>query len=456
MQAQLLERAGQAAYQGGRSADARALYESAMKLFESVNDGHSTARVSARLGDVDWEQGRLVEPVERMEQAFAVLSREEPDEDLATLAAQLGRLHFFRGEMDVALPRIETALQIAETLGLPEVISQALNTKALVLLYMGRKEEPLALVKHALEVALENDMSAAALRAYVNLSEYLFRSDRYTDSLSKYEEGLVLARRVGNRVWEWALLVEMTFPLFAVGRWEEALERISQVPESEMNRADTLGPLLSLPAILVAREDLDGAKRILSFFARFEVSEDVQERAAYAVARAVIHRAEGGSDEALRAAGEAITLARQIGPDSQMLKMGLDQGLEIAFDRGDLHAARDQLAVIEELQPGEITPFLRAVGQRSRARLGAAMGQDEEVELGFKSAAGMFREIAAPYWLAQTLTDHGEWLLERKDIDGATPLIREAHDIFTKLDARIWLNRAAAALSLCLSEASPT
>ncbi|CAN5787524.1 hypothetical protein BH18ACT15_BH18ACT15_05710 [soil metagenome] len=454
MKARLLERSGQAAYQGGRSADAKALYETSMELFASADDGHSTARVSARLGDIDWEQGRLVEPVERMEQAFAVLPAEEADEDLATLAAQLGRLHFFRGEMDIALPRVETALQIAETLGVAEVVSQALNTKALVLLNGGRREEALALVKHALDVALENDMSAAALRAYVNLAEYLFRADRYKDSLSKYEEGLVLARRVGNRVWEWALLVEMSFPLFTLGMWDDALERTSQVPESEMNRADTLGPLLSLPMILVTRQDLDAAKRLLSFFSRFESSEDVQERAAHAVAWAVTHRAEEKTEDALAAAQEAVRLARQIGPDSQMLKMGLDQGLEIAFASGDVDAAKDQLAVIGSLRPGEITPFLRALEARSRARLAVATEQLQQVEAGFKSAAGMFREIAAPYWLAATLTDHGEWLVERDDIRRAGPLIREAHEIFTRLDALTSLERTTPLLSVCFAGAA--
>lgn len=453
--ARLLERAGQSAYHGGRSADAKSLYETAMELFESADDGHSTARVSARLGDVDWEQGRLVEPVERMERAFAVLSEQEPDEDLATLAAQLGRFHFFRGEMDPALARIETALKIAETLGLPEVISQGLNTKALVLLYEGRREEAFGLMKHALDVAIENDMSSAALRGYVNLSEYLFRADRYKDSLSKYEEGLVLARRVGNRVWEWALLVEMTFPLFMLGQWDDALQAIALVPESEMNRADTLGPLLSLPLLLVNRGEPDGAKRVLSFFARFESSEDVQERAAHAVAWAVAHRADGKAEDALASAQEAVRLASQIGPDSQMLKMGLAQGLEIAFERGDLDAARDHLSVIGSLRPGEITPFLRGVEARSRARLAIAVGYTENVEAGFKSAAGMFREIAVPYWLATTLTDHGEWLLERDDIETASPLIREAHEIFTHLDARTWLERTTPLLAACLAAAAP-
>lgn len=154
VKAELMEDAGQMAYQGGRLDEATAYYENAMALFQTVANAHAAARVSARLADIEWEQGHLVEPVNRMEQAFAVLSEQEADEDLATLAAQLGRLHFFKGEMDEASERLEAALEIAEPLGLPEVVSQALNTKALVLLFAGRTEEGLALIKHALEVAL--------------------------------------------------------------------------------------------------------------------------------------------------------------------------------------------------------------------------------------------------------------------------------------------------------------
>jgi len=294
----LLERAGQMAYLGGRLDEAQAHYEVAMELFESGNHTYSAARVSARLGDVEYDRGRLVEPVDRMERAFTVLSAEEPDEVLATLAAQLGRLHFFKGETDLSSQRTETALETAERRGYPEVVSQALNTKALVLLANGRQEEALGLLKHSLAVALENDLSTAALRAYVNLGELLFRRDRYEDSLTRYEEGLALARRVGNRVWEVALLSEMIFPLFVLGRWDEAVERGSQIPENEMVLADIMNPLLSLPIIYVSRQDLEGAKRLLSIFSRFESSEDVQESAAHAVARATVHRAEGRLQEA--------------------------------------------------------------------------------------------------------------------------------------------------------------
>jgi tetratricopeptide (TPR) repeat protein len=389
-----------------------------------------------------------------MEEAFAVLSKQEPDEDLATLAAQLGRLHFFRGEMDIARQRIETAMEIAEALALPEVISQALNTKALVLLYQHRSYECLALFKHALQVALENDMPDAALRAYVNLGEFLFRADRYNDSFSQYEDGLVLARRVGNRVWEWALLVERTFPLFMLGRWDDAIESLAQVPENEMSRADTLGPLTSLPLILVSRQDIEGARRLLSFVPRFESSEDIQERAVHALAQGILHRAEGNRSEALAATNEAIELSRQIGQDSQMLKLGLHQKIELGFESGDLALVRQEVAKIDALRPGEVTPFLRALAARARGRLAIADGRDDQVEASMKSAAGLFREIATPYWLAMTLTDHGEWLVDHDQSQKARPLIEEAHEIFTRLDARAWLERTSALVSLALTPAA--
>ena len=98
-----------------------------------------------------------------------------------TLAAQLGRLHLFSGAHDLAAPRLEFALVLAEAFRLPEQLSQALNTKAVLLGFQGRREEATVLIKHALKVALDNDLSAAALRAYNNLAAFFESGDRYAD-----------------------------------------------------------------------------------------------------------------------------------------------------------------------------------------------------------------------------------------------------------------------------------
>ncbi len=454
--ARLLERAGHMAHQGGRLDEARSHYELAMTLFDSVSSAHAAARVSARLAEIEWEHGGLVEPVNRMEQAFTILSEEEPDEDLATLAAQLGRLHFFKGETDIARRRLETALEIAEPLGLPEVVSQALNSKAIVLLFQGRVEEATALLTHALEVALENELSAAALRAYLNLAELVFRRDRLQDAIDKCEKGLALARRVGNRAWETALLSEMTFPLYISGRWDDAVERTSGISEPDMVRAVLLGPLLSLPAIHVSRGDMDEARRIGAAFARYEESADVQERGAYAIARAAIHGAEGRWSDSLSAAEEGAALGRQIGPDGPIFKMGLHHGLEASFVLHDLDKVEDLLARIDVLRPAQITPMLRAIGDRARARLAVSRAQPDRVEADFKGSVGLFREVGAPYWLAATLVELGEWLVAQGRLEEAEPLLVEAAGVFDDLRAHAWAARVAAATSSLEAQAMET
>jgi len=165
------ERAGEMALIGGRLDEAEARLREALEVFESSSETHAAARASARLAEIDHNQGRLDEAVGRMEKAFTVLSEDEPDEDLAILAEQLGRRHLFRGNLELAADRVDRALEIAEALVLPEVISQGLNTKGILAGILSRSEEEAALVGHALQIALENDRAAAALRAYIKLAE---------------------------------------------------------------------------------------------------------------------------------------------------------------------------------------------------------------------------------------------------------------------------------------------
>ena len=55
------------------------------------------------------------------------------------------------GAHELAAERVEFALALAESFRLPEQLSQALNTKAVLLEFQGRLEEAMALVRHALQ-----------------------------------------------------------------------------------------------------------------------------------------------------------------------------------------------------------------------------------------------------------------------------------------------------------------
>ena len=119
--------------------------------------------------------------------------------------------------------RAELALDIAEAQGLPEPLASALRAKGAVAFSRGHREEAFALVKHALEVALEHDLSAHASTCYFLLSDSCFRRDRYTDALAYLDQSLALARKLGSRPYEWGALAERTYPALHGGPLERGV-----------------------------------------------------------------------------------------------------------------------------------------------------------------------------------------------------------------------------------------
>jgi tetratricopeptide (TPR) repeat protein len=397
--------------------------------------------VLARIaGSVDYPAGRLDEAIDKMDSAFQVLSGEQEDSDLAMLATQLGRIRFFIGDMDGALEATDVALRIGERDGLPDVVSHALNTRANVIASFGRHEESIALYRHALSLAIDHDLPEAALRAYNNLSEEMSDRDRYEEGLELYERGLALASRVGDGSWRRALLSEIVFPLMMTGRWDEALERAAQVPDSQKGGTDIIGLLVSIPVITVARGDVDRAEQILEIFEGYGRSNDVQEAAAYACASASVLRARSRDDEALEAARRAVTGGLQIGY-STTAKIGFTQGIGAAFSLGDLDAVRGFIRTIDEMQPGILTPFLRALADRSRARIAVLEDDLDTAERNSKAAIGLFRETGIPYWRALSQVEYGEWLVAQGRREEAAPVLQEARNTLDRLGATTWLER---------------
>ncbi len=442
-QARLLERSGEMALRAGRSELAKTGFEQALALFADAGERHQAARVTARLGDVEWRRGKLDEALERMERAWAELGGEEPDADIAALAAQLGRLHLLKGEPEPASAHLETALELAESLWLPEVLAEALNSSGVIAIFRSRLEQGHALIKRALELALEYELPAAALRAFNNLGDVLNRRDRCEEAAVQLEQGIALARRVGDRQWEQVLLGERSWSLALTGQWEEALASLNQVSEE---RLVELNPsfLLALPEPLVAQGRFEDARHLLSLHARHEAAADFQQRTAYRAAESVVLRAEGKDRQALAAADEALT-ASMIRPADQTVKVAFPQALEAAFALGERERGEQLLTPIEALPPGRLAPSLRAHAARFRARLGAEDGESRKAEQGFAAAAVTFREFGIPFWLAVTLTEHGEWLLSEDRVTEAEPLLAEARETFERLQAKPWLERVEAA-----------
>jgi class 3 adenylate cyclase/tetratricopeptide (TPR) repeat protein len=439
--AELLEQAALMAYAAAKTSEASDRFEQAIALFEQQGRSHPAARVSARVAQIMWETGRMGDAIDRMDKAYSVLSAEEPDEALAEIAHQLGRLWFFSGQGEKAAEPIELALDIAEALWLPEVLSQALNTKGVILSARGRNKEGLALMRYSLEVAIENDLGAAALRAYFNLADAAGRSDRYLEARQHVEDGMDLARRLGNRFWEWQMLGQ-AYSLLALGQWDELLAWEESLPPEAVSESRNAFQafLFFLPFIHVHRGELDKANEGLQVLPDAGTSADIQEAASLALGRAAVLRAENRFAEALDTALEAFSIHEEIGIASEIAKEAIPEAAESALALGDLTRLESLIQTIEDIPKGKLPQALYAHALRLRGRLHARHGEGD-AESFFKGAAGLFRELSIPFWMAVTLLEHGEWLVEQDRAPEAQALLDEAQGIFERLKARPWLDR---------------
>src|SRR5205823_8736758 len=137
---------------------------------------------------MDFNTGRRDEAMARMERALEVISADEPDEDLALLVAALALGYWFSGDIDRAAERAELALDIAEAHAYPEPLTFALRAKAGIAQSRGHHEEYGALLKRALEIALDHDLVEEAGNCYFNLSDGYFRRDEYAEALGYLDE----------------------------------------------------------------------------------------------------------------------------------------------------------------------------------------------------------------------------------------------------------------------------
>jgi tetratricopeptide (TPR) repeat protein len=434
--AELHERAGRMAMLGRRTVEARTHFEQAITTFGDIGLSHPAARVTAHLGILTWHEGNIEQAIVDMERALAVRADEDRDADLATLAVQLGRPLFFTGRLDDAMAQTELALEIAETLRLPEVISQGLNTKGLILSARGRHQEAELLMRHSLETALAHDLSEAALRAYGNLAATVFTWDRYREALDLSHTGVALARKVGDRGMESWLGSWARGILFDLGEWDEAL-----AVEIHTDHDDRI-----LAELFLRRGEREEVARRFSAIRDSLDLNEVQDRAGFRSLEARVCLVDKRPREALAAAEEALAGRAKL----MMLhwRDALAVALEAAFALGDAAKVDELLAIVEELPPGDTTPSLRGIGARFSARRAALRGDPETASVGFLVASGIFEEIGKPFERAVVHLEHAEWLLAEGDMDGARPLLEKARETFERLRAAPWLERVGAAAGI--------
>jgi tetratricopeptide (TPR) repeat protein len=332
-----------------------------------------------------------------------------------------------------------------------KVLTNAIMIKAMVGASGRHPEEARGLFQLSLDLAQKHELREEASRAASNLSDLAFRRDRYTEALGHLEQAAVLAKAVGSRPHEWFALSESTYPLYMLGRWEEAMAAYDELPEEMLPTGGTLlSPLSSILEIHIHRGDVASARRLLGIYARLGESVDVQEQAGYAAANACVMHAEGRHAEAVAAGLRTVDFGDTLGLDGQDAKMGFMWALESAIAMGDRAKAQEIVDRIEAIPPGLRPPSLGAQVNRARARLAES---PDLGEMHAALAATTFRELGLRFWAAVAQLERAELLAADGRGDEAEPLAAEARAVFAELGAVPWIARADAITNRASAEA---
>jgi class 3 adenylate cyclase/tetratricopeptide (TPR) repeat protein len=427
--ARVLELAGGHAAKDDRLERAAELYSEALGLRQSWGDAEGAALAQVELAEARWLLGESEQSVVEMEQAYAVLCRGEPTASLGALAAQLGRIRGFMGHNpENVVEPLDHALRIAAALDLPDVMSEALNSKGtLHLLLEHRLREGRVLVEGALAIARERDVVRSELRALFNLGFF----DEVLDIVgSPYDrEGLELARRIGDLSWTRSFLAHLAQADFVSGDWDTSLDRAAQLRDGAGSDASVLvqsAALFPTAAVLAARGDAAGARELIASVPDRERAADVQDRGMWCGAVAYVEAHLGNHIRAIELGRATVDVSSSLAFGHPAVKLGADACADAAIALDDRETLELLHGWIADRAPGHRPPSMRAL-------LAKLTGVLERDEAGFLAAEDTYRALGYKSWLASCLEQHAGVLEAAGRHADAEPVMGEARQIYTEL-----------------------
>ncbi|MDQ2981185.1 MAG: AAA family ATPase [Actinomycetota bacterium] len=405
--AELLFRQGRAQYlavgEGGREPLERAL--------EALRRGDRTSAAEAEsiLAELDFQQGRHDLARERHERARRLVDDAPPSRAKGFVFAQYARFLMTAGDEEaIAVGR--EALEIAKTLGAPDLRSFALNVVGAARSIAG-DAGGFDDLEQGLAIALEADVPSEILRGYNNLAASLGNYGDLRRCSTLHARGREAAERFGYLFRIRWFKAEGVYDDYVSGRWDEAVRSADEFVEA--GELPYLEPmcLWVRGTILVARGEaergLDDTARALELARTIKDPQILFPALAYHAAALV---SAGRLDEAARVADELLRLWqewRTMFPPSDwvaqlagaLAAVGRSDDFLEAAGTTDLRTrwldAAGAVAAGDFADAADVYAGIGSLPDEALARLGA--GSEAEV----RQALSFYRSVGATRYIQQ-------------------------------------------------------
>jgi class 3 adenylate cyclase len=431
----LWERAAQAATATGDWAEAVRDADRARGYYLGSGQHRAAARAQAIAGQALRLWGHTAEARGQLTEAMEVL-RTDPDRDTVRALDQLATVAVFSGAPDADQLSAE-ALALGQDLDVDAgLLSGLFLTRGIYhAMTIGRRPQAIAYIRESARLATQAGDTLILGRTLFNLSHVLAP----VDPAAAAEAARTAAghlRRAGARDYLAFAFCNLGQSLMMLGDWTTAEAELSQAADAD-RLADTEIIIVGQAWLAALRGDAERAETLLAGLPNMRVSQEPQDQANMSVVEAFTAAARRQPEAALRRARVTLAHADAIGITHDTARWAWPLAARTAWELGDVQASVELLTLLDALQPGQLTPMLRAERDLARARL----ADDNANE--FAAAIASLRELSTPYHLAHGLLDYAEELTRRGETEAAAAAADEATAIAVQLRCQPLLDRAA-------------
>jgi class 3 adenylate cyclase/tetratricopeptide (TPR) repeat protein len=434
----LWEHAAQAATTNADWSAAVAHASRARDYHTQYGDTRAAARAQAIAGTALRRWDRLAEAREQLTAALAVL-RAQPDASTVAALGDLAMVEVVVGSPDA--DRLTTeALSVGRAVGAgPGQRASLLMSRALYLTLSERKPEAATCFREAAQLAEQANDGTLLGNVLFNLADTLAATDPAAAADAARTAAGQL-RRTGDRHYLAYAITNLAQALLELGNWDAADEELTRAAD-----ADGLADVEYLTEyrgwLAALRGDIPTADAVLAALPdTMRTSPNPYNQAGVSLLEAFTAAARHQPQDALRHARATLAHAAAIGISADVLRWAWPLAARAASDLSDSAALGGLLALLDDDQPGQLAPMLRAERDLARARLTAGR-ENQTAGAAFTAAIVGLRQHSTPYHLAHGLLDHAQHQQRFGGAAAAAAAIREARDIAQRLRCQPLLDR---------------
>ena len=204
-------------------------YEDAFERFDRLQNRIQSGDMQRMIGRLFWELADRKHAVEKYQLAYAILEQEPDSPELARAISSISQMYMLAPEDEQAITWGQRALEMAERLGVEDVVVQALNNMGVSYSHSGGFDRGMVFLQDSLRRSLAANLPQDVCRAYYNLGVMLKRQCRYTSAretmlaLHTYATQIYANNQANLAIWVLMWIDWLT------GKWGSALVYRSQL-----------------------------------------------------------------------------------------------------------------------------------------------------------------------------------------------------------------------------------